>query len=168
MPFGKLQAVSLRVWLLMLATGAFALVVAGLVIQDMYRLSPCPLCIFQRLLYVLIGLIALLGSATPAASRFCAALSALTGLGGIATAGYQTWMQAYPHLVNECSYTDPNLIERFVDWLGMQWPTLFLATGFCASRDWEFLGLSIANWSLVAFTGFVVAAVLLLRNKILK
>lgn len=165
MPFSKLQVVSLRVWFVVLATGAFAFVIAGLVIQDMYRLSPCPLCIFQRLLYVLIGLIAVLGAALPIASRLCAALLALTGLGGIATAGYQTWMQAFPHLANECSYTDPNLIERFVDWLGMQWPTLFLATGFCASRDWEFLGLSIANWSLVAFAGFAVAAVLLLRKK---
>ena len=58
----------------------------------------------------------------------------------MAVAGYQTWMQAFPHLATECGYSDPNAIERLVDWLGMQWPSLFLATGFCTSREWEFLG----------------------------
>jgi len=47
----------------------------------------------------------------------------------------------------------------------MQWPTLFLATGFCASRDWELFGLSIANWSVVAFVGFAAISIWLLRRR---
>ncbi len=74
-------------------------------------------------------------------------------------------MQAFPLLATECGYSDPNLIERLVDWLGMQWPSLFLATGFCTSRDWEFLALSMANWSLLVFAGIVGYAALLFMRK---
>ncbi len=84
---------------------------------------------------------------------------------GTGVAAYQTWMQAYPHLAPECSFTDPNLIERLVDWLGMEWPSLFLATGFCTSRDWEFLGLSMANWSALVFAGIVAYVWLFLLRK---
>ena len=85
--------------------------------------------------------------------------------GGVAVAGYQTWMQAFPLLATECGYSDPNAIERLVDWLGMEWPSLFLATGFCTSREWEFLGLSMANWSLVVFFGVAGYASLLFMRK---
>lgn len=141
------------------------LIGGGMVIQEMFRISPCPLCIFQRLLYVVVGVFALVGVLLPVWPRVWATAVALVSLGGLATAGYQSWMQAFPHLAPECSYTDPNLIERLVDWLGMQWPALFMATGFCASRDWEFLGLSIANWSVVAFAGFSALAIWLIRRR---
>lgn len=161
----RLCSIQSRVWFLLVAIAAFGLVGGGFVLQDMYRLSPCPLCIFQRLLYVVLGAVALLGFIFPAAGRLVSGGVVLISLGGAATAAYQTWMQVFPELAKECSFTDPNLIERLVDWLGMQWPSLFLATGFCTSRDWEFLGLSLANWSLVAFSGFMGLAIFLLRKK---
>ncbi len=148
-----------------MVVGVVGLIGGGMVIQSLYRLSPCPLCIFQRLLYVVIGVVALAGVLWPRAGRVWAGGVVLIALGGVATAAYQSWMQAFPHLAPECSYTDPNLIERLVDWLGMQWPTLFLATGFCASRDWELFGLSIANWSVVAFVGFAAISIWLLRRR---
>ena len=70
-------------------------------------------------------------------------------------------MQAFPHLAKECSFTEPNLIERLVDWLGMQVPSLFMATGFCTSKEWVFLDLSMANWSLLVFAGMAGYAYLL-------
>lgn len=47
----------------------------------------------------------------------------------------------------------------------MQMPSLFLATGFCTSREWEFLGLSMANWSTLFFAGIAGYAILLFRSK---
>lgn len=61
--------------------------------------------------------------------------------------------------------SEPDAVERLVDWLGMAWPKLFLATGFCASREWEFIGLSMANWSVLLFAGVLFWAVLLFRSK---
>ena len=93
------------------------------------------------------------------------ALIAALAAGGVAVAGYQTWMQAFPELATECGYAEPNLIERLVDWLGMQWPSMFLATGFCTSKEWVFLSLSMANWSMLIFAGIAVYAMFFLGRR---
>ncbi len=152
-----------RAWFAGLGLGCLGLVAIGMELQHMLKLAPCPLCIFQRLLYIVIGLLGLLGGLWAAGRLLLAALVSGLGLLGFGVAAYQTWMQAFPELATECSYTDPNMIDRLVDWLGMQWPSLFLATGFCTSRDWTLLGMSMANWSVLIFAGIVVYAVLLFR-----
>ncbi len=157
--------IPIRAWFATLALGTLGLVVFGMELQQLFRLAPCPLCIFQRLLYIVIGLVALAAVLLPGGRLLWSALIAALAAGGVAVAGYQTWMQAFPHLATECGYSDPNLIERLVDWLGMQSPSLFLATGFCTSREWEFLGLSMANWSLLVFAGIVGYAALLFMRK---
>jgi disulfide bond formation protein DsbB len=159
------REVPVRAWFAVLTLGVFGLVAASMELQHLLRLAPCPLCIFQRLLYMVIGLVALAGVLLPGGRLVWSALIAALASGGVAVAGYQTWMQAFPLLATECGYSDPNLIERLVDWLGMQWPSLFLATGFCTSRDWEFLALSMANWSLLVFAGIVGYAALLFMRK---
>ena len=159
------REIPLRAWFAALALGTLGLVAVGLELQQLYRLAPCPFCIFQRLLYIVIGVVALLGVVLPVGRLLWAALIATLATGGAAVAGYQSWMQAFPHLATECGYSDPTLIERLVDWLGVQWPGMFLATGFCTSREWEFLGLSMANWSFLVFLGIAGYAVLLMRGK---
>jgi protein dithiol:quinone oxidoreductase len=155
------REVPVRACFAALALGVFGLVAVGMELQHLLRLAPCPLCIFQRLLYLIIGLVALAGVLLPGGRLLWSALIAALAAGGVAVAGYQTWMQAFPLLATECGYSDPNAIERLVDWLGMEWPSLFLATGFCTSREWEFLALSMANWSLLIFAGIVGYAALL-------
>lgn len=157
--------VPMRAWFATLGLGCLGLVAVGMELQTLLRLAPCPLCIFQRLLYIVIGFIGLLGFIWPAGRLLWAALAGGLAMLGAGVAGYQTWMQAFPHLAPECSFTNPNLIERLVDWLGMAWPSMFLATGFCTTRDWEMFGLSMANWSVLVFTGIVVYAALLFRQK---
>ncbi len=157
--------IPVRAWFATLALGIVGLIATGLELQQLFRLAPCPMCIFQRVLYFAIGLLALGGVLLPAGRLLWSALIVAVAAGGAAVAGYQTWMQAFPHLATECGYTDPNAIERLVDWLGMQWPALFLATGFCTTRDWVFLGLSMANWSLLVFAGIAGYAGLLFIRK---
>ncbi|MBS1161110.1 MAG: disulfide bond formation protein DsbB [Proteobacteria bacterium] len=157
--------VPLRAWFATLALGCFGLVGFGLELQAMLHLAPCPLCIFQRLVYLLVGGVAVAGYLLPAGRIVWAVLVAGLAVLGMGVAAYQTWMQAFPELANECSYTDPNLIERLVDWLGMQYPPLFLATGFCTSKEWVFLDLSMANWSVLVFAGILGYAVFLLKRR---
>ncbi|MEY4591889.1 MAG: hypothetical protein RIR18_784 [Pseudomonadota bacterium] len=140
---------------LTLAIGALAIDAGGFALQTFLKLSPCPLCIFQRVLYLVLLALGLLGTALPfrIIHRGLGWAVLLTSLIGFATAAYQSWMQAFPEkFTSSCSYTDPNLIEQFVDWLGMIEPTLFMATGLCTSKAWDFLGLSMVNWSLLTFS----------------
>ncbi|MEN3372579.1 disulfide bond formation protein B [Dechloromonas sp. ZS-1] len=154
-----------RAWLAAFALGCLGLVGFGLYLQEAYRLAPCPLCIFQRLLYLLAAGLGLAGAVCPRAAKAVPLTLVPVALLGAGVAGYQTWMQAFPQLATECGFSDPSLIERLVDWLGMQYPALFLATGFCTSREWEWLGLSMANWSFILFAGILGFGLLLARAR---
>ena len=153
----QLGAWSARSRFLFVAASSFGLLAAGLALGVWLNLHPCPLCIFQRVLYLGVGFAALGGAlfAGSAGGRWLAAgLGVGAALAGLATAAYQTYMQLFPASVVECGYSEPNAIERFVDLLGSYWEFMFLATGLCSSVDWTFLGLSMANWSIPAFTVF--------------
>lgn len=160
----KWSNVPVRAWFAALALGCLGLAAIGMEMQAVWRLAPCPLCIFQRVLYLAVGIVGLCGFLFPAGRLLWSALASGLGLFGVGVAGYQTWMQAYPSLASECGGVDPSLIERFVDWLGMQWPSLFLATGFCTSREWELFGLSMANWSVLLFVVIAGFSARLARN----
>lgn len=140
---------------LLVLVAALGLVGAGLVIGEWMRLNPCPLCIFQRVLYLVVAFWGLCGLAIPRARRLWGSLLALTAAGGMATAIYQTWMQLNPEVAVACGSGQPNLIELFVDWLGVQWPYMFMATGFCTSKE-VILGLTMANWSIGCFGAFLL------------
>lgn len=159
---------TVRRGLLAVSLGAFGLVGAGLALGELLHLNPCPLCIFQRVLYLLVGLLAAIAALMADRRALCngaGGLAIMAALGGLATAAYQSWMQAYPSLSMECGFSDPTLIERLVDWLGQLWPAMFLATGFCSSKEWVFLGLSMANWSVACFFGLGLAVFLSLRRR---
>lgn len=117
-----------------------------------------------RILYLLVAFWALSGVVAPGARKTWGLRIAATAAGGIATAGYQTWMQLYPELAVQCGYGEMNLIEKLVDWLGMQWPFMFMATGFCTSKE-SILGLTMANWSIPCFLAFLVAGLWVARSR---
>jgi len=149
----------------LMAVASIGLVVAGLVLGELLNLQPCPLCIFQRVLYLVIAIFAVGGALLPGWRSLWGGLVGLTAAGGMATAFYQSWLQFAPDVSKECGFGEPTLIEQLVDWLGMQWPAMFMATGFCSSKEWVFLGLSMANWSIVCFFGFLLLAGWLLLKR---
>ena len=102
---------SLRARFGLLALAGIGLTAAGLVIGDWMKLQPCPLCIFQRLLYLLIALLALAGGLLPGWRRLWAALIGLTAAGGVATAAYQSWLQYYPDASRECGFGEPTPVS---------------------------------------------------------
>ncbi len=147
-------------------TASIGLVGGGLVMAHFLRLAACPLCIVQRMLYMLIALVAcvgLLAFRIPAARRTLAAMMGLTAAAGIVAAGYQTWIQRFAPSTT-CG-ADMPWYEQLVEWAGQQVPVLFLSTGLCSDPAWRFLGLSIAEWSLVAFTGMAVLSLLALLRR---
>ena len=142
----------------LLAAISAGLLAAGLMLGELLRLQPCYLCNFQRLVYIVMAAIALCGVLLPGARRLWCGLFGLAAIGGVIAAAKQSWMQYAPEQTVECGFGDPTLVERIVDWLGMQWPSMFMVTGFCTNKDWVFLGLSLANWSGVCFLALVAVA----------
>ena len=150
------------------ATGltAVGLVAGGLILAHTMNLAACPLCILQRMLYLLLALeaVAAWALAGSVLTRRVAALGMLaTTLTGVWIAAYQTWLQRWAKGVN-CTADQP-WWEAFVNWAGSQWPLMFEASGLCSEAGWKFLGLSIAEWSLVAFTSMTIAMLIALLRK---
>lgn len=146
-----------RITFLLIGLVAVGLVAGGLILARTLNLAACPLCILQRMAYLLLaleGLLAATLAARPATVRVAALLMGLTALTGASIAAYQTWLQRFAKGAS-CTADQPSW-ERFVDWAGTQYPLLFEATGLCSEAGWKFLGLSIAEWSLIIFTALTL------------
>lgn len=138
------------------------LVGGGLYLAKTLNLAACPLCILQRMAYLSLALVALLGLIIP--NRRAKALPALLNVAlagtGAFIAGYQVWLQRFATDVS-CTANAP-WWEEFVYWAGEKVPALFNATGLCSEAGWKFLGLAIADWSLLAFSGLLILSLIAL------
>ena len=142
--------------LLAVVSGLVALTSLGL--TAWLDLSPCHLCIFQRLLFMVMTLLALAAMPRNPFGLVAAGLFAATAMAGIATATWQSWLQAQPLDTISCIGPDMGPIERLVEWLGLKSPTLFMASGFCEDTELVILGLSLANWALLTFAAMLAAS----------
>lgn len=148
-----------------LALAAFGLVTGGFILGNVARIDACYMCSFQRFMYMLVGAFAALGALMPRGHRLWGALVTLSALGGLATAINQSWMQYAPQQAIECGFGDPTLLEQTVNWLSTLWPSMFMVTGFCTQKDWVFLGLSLANWSVLFFAALILGGITAFRRR---
>ena len=149
-----------------LCLACVALLGFGLVLQHGLGLEPCPMCIVQRYVFVLIALVAGLGVAArrPWAHGAAAGLSLLLAGAGAFVAARQSYLQWYPPEIASCGRDLFGMIETFP--LKRAIPMIFRGSGDCTKVDWTFLGLSIANWSFMAFVAIGLAcATLALRMR---
>ena len=138
---------------------SLGLVAGGVSLQELLRLAACPLCILQRMLYLCVAGAAALGLIAGTKRlwhRAAALLLAASAATGVFVAGYQTYLQRFAH-DTQCSGAMA-WWEVLVDWAGERVPLLFHASGLCSDPAWKFIGLSIAEWSLLAFCVLTLAA----------
>ena len=141
-----------------------AMIGIALFFQYYMELDPCPLCIVQRMVVIVLGgifLLALLHGPKGWGKRAYGLLLTLASLAGLAVAGRHTWLQHLPEdQVPECG---PGL-EFWMNNL----PTneviqkVFQGSGECAEVVWTFMGLSIPELSLIAFGIFLIYSLKLL------
>jgi disulfide bond formation protein DsbB len=140
-----------------MAGGCALAVASSFVMTDWLGLDSCHLCISQRLLFMVLTILALgaaLGAGkggTGFAGRLLGAATLPIAAAGIGVAAYQSWIQLQPPESVSCVAGTLGLLERSVEWLGQQAPALFMATGFCEDEGLSILGLSLANWALILF-----------------
>ena len=148
-----------------------ALICAGLVSYALYLqladgLLPCPLCIFQRMAYWLVGITALFAfihHPQRLGRRIYCGLIILFSLAGAIVAGRQAWLVRFPEAF-ECGISPE---EAFLNELPLArwWPDMFEATADCTDGTWQFLSLTIPDWSLLIFLAFSLTAGLLWRSR---
>lgn len=130
---------------------------AGLMAYALYAehvllLAPCPLCVFQRIAVIALGLAFLLAAAFSArgAGRYAhAGLIALIAAAGAAVAGRHVWLQNLPpEEVPTCGPGLDYILDSFP--LSEALRLVFTGSGECATLDWSFLGLSMPAWVLLS------------------
>ena len=135
----------------------FGLLASAFYMEYVLYLEPCPLCMAQRLVFGLFGLVGLVMAFNPTRVRTFAVLGALIGLSGLALATRQLYLQSLPpELVPACAPGLYFMIERFP--LLEVLSAMLTGTGECADVQWTFLSLSIPGWTAIAFACMTAAA----------
>lgn len=121
-------------------------------------LEPCPLCMTQRVFYVFTAAVALIAALHNRARRVYGVLVALGALAGAGIAARQVWLQHLPP--NEVPACGPS-VEYMLQTLpfGDVLKRMLKGDGNCAVVDWQWLGLSMAEWSLLCFLALAAAGV---------
>jgi disulfide bond formation protein DsbB len=123
--------------------------------QYQLLLDPCPLCVFQRMAVIGIGvffLMAALHKPQHLGRRIYAVLIGLIAIGGASVAGRHVWLQNLPpEEVPTCGPGFDYIIESFP--LAEALSMIFRGSGECAEIHWQFLGLSMPGWTLIWFVG---------------
>jgi disulfide bond formation protein DsbB len=129
-----------------------ALLAYALYAQHGLHLEPCPLCIFQRIAVIALGLVFLLAALHDPArtgSRIYAALAFLAAATGGAVASRHLWIQSLPaDKVPACGAPLDQLLQVLP--LRSVIETVLRGDGECAKINWTFLGLSMPAWVLIA------------------
>jgi disulfide bond formation protein DsbB len=154
-----------RTALLLIALVCLASVGGALFAQHRWGMEPCPWCILQRILYLVMALVALLAALMPVGGlgRLTTGLSSgllvLLGMAGSAAALYQNLVAAK---LPSCDLT---LADQIISGLGLDaWqPEVFEVRSSCADAAVSLLGVPFEVWSLALFATVAVLAIGLLR-----
>ena len=121
-------------------------------------LDPCPLCIFQRVVFAWMGLMALFAfihNPDQTGRRIYGWLIVLGGILGAAIAGRHIWLQNLPPgEVPECGPGLNYMLENFP--VTEVLSSVLRGSGSCAEVKWLFLSMSMPMWTLIWYIGLGV------------
>ena len=143
-----------------------ALLGFALYLQYYENQEPCPLCIIQRVAFiVMLGVFAVAAIHNPmrgGAIAYSGLIVVIATLGA-AVAGRQVWLQNLPpSKVPACGPGLSYMLDRFP--LVQALKKILAGSGECAEATWKFFGLTIAGWSLVWFVILGIFAIMIAVN----
>ena len=146
------------------AAASLAAVGAGLVTQHVYDMQPCPWCILQRLIFVLIAAVSLIGLVwrSRLGTVSTAVLIDLLAAGGVAAALWQHFVAASS---TSCNLT---LADRIIAGTGLDgtMPEVFAPRASCADAAVTLFGVPYEFWSLALFAMLGALAVLAILGRL--
>jgi disulfide bond formation protein DsbB len=139
-----------------------ALMAYALYSEHVLGLEPCPLCIFQRVAVIAVGilfLVAAVHNPSKKGSLFYGVLILVAALTGIGIAARHLWIQAQPPgTVAACGAGLDYMMEILP--LREVIATVLTGSGECGTVNWRFLGLAMPGWVLIALVVLAIWAAL--------
>lgn len=122
--------------------------------QFQMHVEPCPMCIFQRIAFIAMGIVFLIGAVhSPGAKgrRVYAVLVAIGALAGAGVAINHLRLQYSPHdpLMGGCGPGLAYMLDAFP--LTDAIKKAFIGSGDCGDINWTFLGLTMPAYTLIAY-----------------
>lgn len=147
---------------LLIAGGCVCLLAIALYMEHQMQLEPCPLCIMQRVMVLVILILAVIASLHNPQGVGLKVYAGLTmmaaGIGG-GLASRQLWLQNLPaDQAPACGVGLEYMLDVFP--LTEVVRMVLTGDGTCAEVLWTFLGLSIPGWTLIGFIGLLALGVI--------
>ena len=144
-----------------------AVLFAVLYLQGVLFLTPCPLCVVDRVLILamaVIFLMATLHNPRRKGQLVYASINLLLVISALLVALRHVWLQHLPaDQVPECGAGLSFMLDVLPLWDVVE--KVFTGSGECAEIQWQFLGLSIPEQTLFLFTGLLCLVVLQIMSK---
>lgn len=140
-----------------LLTITVLLLAFGYILEYFFNVRPCLLCLLQRFAFLGVALFALVAclhfSAKYIAQRVYASLILICCLLGAAVSVRQLYLQSLPASINRpCMPGMQYLMQTMGFFHAMK--LILAGSSDCRLVHWQFLGLSMAGWSLIWFAIF--------------
>lgn len=137
---------------------SFAVLAASCYFQWVEGLEPCPLCLMQRFCVFALVILCFTGIFMKGlrSQKILLGCQLFIGLAGVYFAGRQIWLQ---HLsVEELPSCLPGLdvLLQYFPWSDIL-QAFFFGAADCHEVTWEWLGLSMAAWSVIYFLFLVLS-----------
>lgn len=123
----------------------------ALYVQHVLHIEPCPLCIFQRIAVIAIGIMFLVAALHDPGKLGARVYGALIGLAAVAGAGVAARHIYIQHLPADQVPACGAPLEQLLQVLPMRQviEKVLRGDGECAKIDWTFVGLSMPEWVLI-------------------
>ena len=150
---------NIRIGYIFGAAVCVALLGFGLYLQHVEGLEPCPLCVFQRVAFIALGLVFIIAALHGPGKTGAAVYGVFGGLIaaiGAGIASRHVWLQSLPpDQVPACGPGLSYMLEQYA--VTRMLEKVLSGSGECAEAGWRFLGLTIPGWSLIWFVLLGVA-----------
>jgi len=128
-----------------------SVLIAIFYMERVLHLAPCPLCILSRYVICIMGVIFFVGLIDN--QRFISqfvytGINILFAALGIAIAGRHMWIQYHPSVTCSIGPASKSIIGYITK--------AFAGSSDCAKNDWQFLGMTVPEQTLVLFIGLTI------------
>ncbi|NLQ18084.1 disulfide bond formation protein B [Marinomonas sp. M1K-6] len=146
----------------LVAFAAFALLAVAFYMEYQMGLEPCPLCMFQRIVFFSVGVVSLVSflTASKKARKVCAWVVVMLSFMGAALALRHLYLQSLP--ADQLPACLPGLSYMFevFPWQEIM-QAMVMGTGECGEVSWTLFGISIPGWTLMAFVGMALVNIVI-------
>jgi disulfide bond formation protein DsbB len=139
------------------------LVIFSVIIQEIYSLDPCPLCITQRIVFLISGVVFLIFYLRPFNKWIEFFVLLAINLFGLVFALRHVLIQKkIIQIPAECGIDLGYMFDNFP--LTEMFELVFRGTGDCSEIDWTLIGITIPEWSALWFVIFIIITVVNLKK----